>query len=90
MKLSAYELKMIICNTNGMTDYLRNRIGSALCERLYDPANSEEDYPEEYVSLYDASNYNRPDNDFIFLCFDYICDVLQEDEDKFMLELDLD
>lgn len=90
MTLSAKELEKLICNIDGNANgYLRSCIGTALCKALYDSANSPEDYPGEYGKLYDASFYNRPDDDDIFLCLSYIENVLQENPEEFELTLSL-
>lgn len=88
MKLSAEELSTLVSNCE-LNDYMRERIGSALCKSLYDSANSEEDYPGEYAKLYDASFYNKPDDNDIELCLNYIEEVLSYDLNDFELELDL-
>ena len=89
MKITAKELEALVCNTEGMNDYLKSCIGSSLCNALYDSANTPEDYPDEYSVLYDASFYNTLSNDDIFLCLSYIEDVLQEDLEKFELIITL-
>lgn len=89
MKITAKELEVIICNSE-INHYLRSRIGSSLCNSLYDPANFEDDYPGQYIELYDAGFYNEPSDDDIFLCFEYISEVLCYDLRDFELELNLD
>lgn len=88
MKLTAKELESLVCN-NTMNDYMRDCVGSALCDALYDSANSDEDYPNQYHVLYEATFYNSPSDDDIALCLDYIHDVLGYDLDDFNLELKL-
>ena len=59
MKIKVKELDAI-CRNMEPNEYLRGRIGSALCcERLYDFANVDK-YLEEYELLNDASFYNWP------------------------------
>ena len=88
MELTARELKAIVSNTT-LNDYMRSCIGSALCRCIYDSANSKEDYPDEYSCLYDASFYNKPNDNDILLCFDYIEEVLGYDLNDYTLQVSL-
>lgn len=88
MKLTAKELEIITCNSE-FNDFMRMNIGAGLCKSLYDSANSEEDYPGKYAELYNACFYNSPSDDDIFLCLDYIEEILQYDLNDYELEIDL-
>lgn len=89
MKLTAKELEVLTCNSD-FHDSMRDRVGSALCNSLYDSANSEDDYPGEYAELYNACFYNSPSDDDIFLCLEYIEDILQYDLKDYELEINFD
>lgn len=79
MKVTPKELEMIVCNSE-LNDYMRERIGYALCKKIYDSANSPEDYLGEYSVLYDGSFYNKPSDDDIFLCIEYMIEVIGIEE----------
>ena len=84
MKLKVNELDAI-CRNMEPNEYLRGCIGSALCKRLYDSANVDK-YQEECELLNDASFYNCPSEDDIFLCLDYLEENGFSDDE---LELDV-
>lgn len=90
MKLTASELETLVLNVEGMNEYVRGCIGSALCRALYDSANEPEDYPGEYSVLYDATFYNCPSVDDMALCFSYMREVWQEELEDVDLTLYLD
>lgn len=69
MNITAKDLDVILRNCEP-NEYLRDKVGSALCRILYDSASNE--YDEEYKELGDATFYNCPSEDEIFKCFDYI------------------
>lgn len=79
MKVTPKELEIIVCNSE-LNDYMRERIGYALCRNIYDSANSPEDYPGNFSVLYNASFYNRPSDDDIFLCIEYMTEVVEIQE----------
>ena len=88
MKLTAKELEVLTCNCE-FNDFMRAKIGSALCASLYDSANSEDDYPDKYGKMYDGSFYNEPDDDDIVLCLSYIEEILGYDLNDYMLTIDI-
>lgn len=69
MKITAKNLDVILRNCEP-NEYLRDKVGSALCGALYDSASNE--YDEEYKELGDATFYNCPSEEEIFKCFDYM------------------
>ena len=75
MKIKAKDLETIICNcqlNKGNYDYLRDRIGSALCRVLYDYAGDRYDNDDTYKLLGEATFYNCPSEEEIMMCFDYM------------------
>ena len=79
MKITAKDLQKIICNcqlNKEPNDYLRDKIGSALCRVLYG-----NEFEEEYKELGDAGYYNCPSEEEIFKCFDYMeeHDMIEEE-----------
>lgn len=88
MKIKVKDLQTIICNcqlNKEPNDYLRDKIGSALCRALYDSASNE--FEEEYKELGEAGFYNCPSEEEIFKCFDYMEEHDMMDEE---LTLNLD
>lgn len=71
MKITAKNLDAILRNCEP-NEYLRDKVGSALCRVLYDYAGDRYDNDEEYKELGDAAFYNCPSEDEIFKCFDYM------------------
>ena len=70
MKIKAKDLQTIICNcqlNKEPNDYLRDKIGSALCRVLYG-----NEFEDEYKELGEGWFYNCPTEDDIFKCFDYM------------------
>lgn len=70
--------------------YMRSCVGSALCKIIYDPANSDDDYPDGYSVLNDASFYNEPDEDDILKAIEYCEEVLQLELDSEEISLDIE
>lgn len=73
MKITAKNLDVILRNCEP-NEYLRDKVGSALCRALYDYAGDRYENDEEYKELGDATFYNCPSEDEIFKCFDYMCE----------------
>lgn len=69
MKITAKDLSVILSNCEP-NEYLRDKVGSALCRVLYDSANNE--FEDEYKELGEGWFYNCPSEDDIFNCFDYM------------------
>lgn len=70
MKLKIKELNAL-CRNMEPNEYLRGRIGTALCGLLYDPAD-EDEYEGEYKELNEAWFYNCPSEEDIFKCLDLL------------------
>lgn len=66
MKITAKNLDVILRNCEP-NEYLRDKVGSALCRELY-----RNEFEDEYKELGDATFYNCPSDEEIFKCFDYM------------------
>ena len=84
MRLKVEELRALCCNCEP-NDFLRGRIGTALCNLLYDSTNLDK-YEGEYKELNEAWFYNCPSEEDIFKCLDYLDESGRMDEE---IELDV-
>ena len=84
MKLKVKELDAL-CRNMEPNEYLRSRIGTALCGLLYDSANVDK-YEGEYEELNEAWFYNCPSEEDIFKCLDLL-EETERSED--VVELDV-
>ena len=84
MKLKVKELDAL-CRNMEPNEYLRGRIGTALCGLLYDSANVDE-YDGEYKELSEAWFYNCPSEEDIFKCLDLLEETGRSEE---VVELDV-
>ena len=71
MKIKVKELDAICLNCEGMSEFLRGRIGSVLLKLLHDSADDRQ-YDGDYARMNDAWFYNCPSEEDIFLCMDYL------------------
>lgn len=90
MKLTAHELMLLTCYTEGFTTRLRRCVGLALCKVIYPRVTGPEGCPDVYTRLKDFEFYLEPTDEEILFCIDYIQFEMKADIDTFELTVKIE
>lgn len=90
MKLTAHELMLLTCDTEGFTTRIRRSVGLALCNVIYPKVTGPERCPELYTRLTDFEFYMEPTDEEILFCIDYIQFEMKADIDTLELTVKIE
>lgn len=90
MTITLSDLCTIVRNMdfdNAANDFLKSRIGKALCDVFYTIASEEDNLDDDYAPLAHAASFNLASEMLIFLCEDFADECKM---DNVVLDINLD